>query len=63
LGEVTNAENIKANSPKILKPTHFSGIKDIKADHFSALRNINANMLKLDNKAESPTDIKAEIKI
>jgi hypothetical protein len=30
-GEVTNAENIKADRPKILRPTHFSGPKDIKA--------------------------------
>ena len=32
LGEVTNAENIKADTPKILRPTHFSGPKDIKAE-------------------------------
>ena len=32
LGEVTNAENIKADRPKILRPTHFSCIKDIKAE-------------------------------
>ncbi len=31
-GEVTNAENIKADSPKILTPTHFSCIKNIKAE-------------------------------
>ncbi len=31
-GEVTNAENIKADTPKILRPTHFSGPKDIKAE-------------------------------
>jgi hypothetical protein len=31
-GEVTNAENIKADRPKILRPTHFSGPKDIKAE-------------------------------
>ena len=31
MGEVTNAENIKADRPKILKPTHFSCIKNIKA--------------------------------
>jgi hypothetical protein len=30
-GEVTNAENIKADRPKILRPTHFSCMKDIKA--------------------------------
>jgi hypothetical protein len=29
--EVTNAKNIKADMPKILRPTHFSGPKDIKA--------------------------------
>ena len=33
-GEVTNAENIKADTPKILKPTHFSGPKDFKAHVF-----------------------------
>ena len=32
MGEVTNAENIKADTPKILRPTHFSGPKDIKAE-------------------------------
>jgi hypothetical protein len=31
-GEVTNVENIKADRPKILRPTHFSCIKDIKAE-------------------------------
>ncbi len=31
-GEVTNAENIKADMPKILRPTHFSCMKDIKAE-------------------------------
>jgi hypothetical protein len=30
-GEVTNAKNIKADRPKILRPTHFSCMKDIKA--------------------------------
>jgi hypothetical protein len=49
LGEVTNAENIKAHSPKILKPTHFWSIKDNKAD-----------LLKLENKAENVTNIKAD---
>ena len=51
-GEVTNAENIKANRPKILRPTHFSGTKDIKADIFSALINIKADLLKVKNNAE-----------
>jgi hypothetical protein len=46
LGPVLNAENIKANRPKILRPTHFSCMKDIKADSFSALTNINADMFK-----------------
>ncbi len=32
MGEVTNAENIKADRPKILRPTHFSCIKNIKAE-------------------------------
>ena len=31
-GLVTNAENIKADTPKILRPTHFSGTKDTKAE-------------------------------
>jgi hypothetical protein len=31
-GEVTNAENIKADRLKILRPTHFSCMKDIKAE-------------------------------
>jgi hypothetical protein len=31
-GEVTNAKNIKADRPKILRPTHFSCMKDIKAE-------------------------------
>jgi hypothetical protein len=44
MGPVTNAQNIKANSPKILRPTHFSCTKDIKADSFSALTNIIADM-------------------
>jgi hypothetical protein len=30
-GEITNAKNIKANRPKIFRPTHFSCMKDIKA--------------------------------
>jgi hypothetical protein len=32
LGPVTKIENIKADSTKILRPTHFSGPKDIKTD-------------------------------
>ena len=52
MGEVTNAENIKADTPKILRPTHFSGTKDIKADIFSALINIKADLLKVNNNAE-----------
>ena len=62
MGEVTNAENIKANSPKILRPTHFWRTKDIKADSFLALTNIKADMLKSNNNAENMTDIKAELK-
>jgi hypothetical protein len=30
-GPVSNAKNIKADSPKILRPTHFSRTKDINA--------------------------------
>jgi hypothetical protein len=53
LGEVANAKNIKADMPKILKPTHFSGPKDNKAVSFSALINIKADMKKVNNKAEN----------
>ena len=59
-GEVTNAKNIKADKPKILKPTHFSGPKDNKADSFSALINIKADIKKVNNNAENVTNIKAE---
>ena len=59
--EVTNAKNIKANMPKILRPTHFSDMKDIKADSFLALTNIKTNMLKLNNIAKNMTNIKAEL--
>jgi hypothetical protein len=45
-GPVLNAENIKADRPKILRPTHFSCMKDIKADSFLALTNIKADMFK-----------------
>ncbi len=45
-GLVLNAENIKADRSKILRPTHFSCMKDIKADSFLALTNINADMFK-----------------
>ncbi len=31
MGPVLNAENIKADTPKILTPTHFSDPKDINA--------------------------------
>ncbi len=51
-GEVTNPKNIKAITPKILRPTHFSGTKDIKADIFLALINIKANLLKVNNNAK-----------
>jgi hypothetical protein len=30
-GPVTNAKNIKADSPKILRPNHFSRTKNIKS--------------------------------
>jgi len=46
--------------PKILRPTHFSGPKDIKAEIFSALINIKADIKKLNNNAENVTNIKAE---
>ncbi len=59
-GEVTNAENIKADMPKILRPTHFSRPKDIKANSFLALINIKADMKKVNNNAENVTNIKAE---
>jgi hypothetical protein len=50
---VLNAENIKADSHKILRPTHFSCTKNIKADSFLALINIKADMKKMNNKAEN----------
>ena len=53
LGPVLNAENIKAGSHKILRPTHFSCTINIKADSFSALINIKADMKKVNNKAEN----------
>ncbi len=53
LGPVTNAENIKADSHKILRPTHFSCTKNIKADSYLALINIKADMKKVNNKAEN----------
>ena len=49
MGEVTNAKNIKADTPKILRPTHFSGTKDIKANIFLALINIKADLSKVNN--------------
>ncbi len=45
-GPVTNAKNIKADSHKILRPTHFTCTKNIKADSFLALINIKADMKK-----------------
>ena len=66
LGEVTNAENIKADTPKILRPTHFSGPKDIKAEKwvvgvvpwnfFFPIGVVGANIWSIDfegNKAEN----------
>jgi hypothetical protein len=32
MGPVTKIENIKTESTKILRPTHFSGPKDIKTN-------------------------------
>ncbi len=52
-GPVLNAKNIKADSHKILRPTHFSCTKNIKADSFSALINIKADMKKVNNKAKN----------
>jgi hypothetical protein len=40
LGPVTNAKHIKADTPKILMPTHFWRTKNIKANIFLALINI-----------------------
>ncbi len=34
LGPVTKTENIKTDATKILRPTHFSGSKNIKTDRF-----------------------------
>ena len=44
---------MKANSPKKLKPTCFSGMKDIKANSFLIATDINADLLKLENKAKN----------
>jgi hypothetical protein len=59
-GEVTNAKNIKADRPKILRPTHFSCMKDIKAKKlgifFFAIGVVGVNILHtdlLENKAEN----------
>ncbi len=52
-GSVLNAENIKADSHKILRPTHFSCTKNIKADSFLALINIKADMKNVNNKAKN----------
>jgi hypothetical protein len=65
-GEVTNAENIKADRPKLLRPTHFSCINNIKAEKlvvgvvprifFFAIRVVGANIWSIGfegNKAEN----------
>ncbi len=60
MGPVTNAENIKADTPKILMPTHIWRTKNIKADIFLALINIKADMKKVNNNAKNVTNIKAK---
>jgi hypothetical protein len=60
LGPVTNAKHIKADTPKILMPTHFWRTKNIKANIFLALINIKADMKKVNNNAETVTNIKAK---
>jgi hypothetical protein len=41
LGIVTKTENIKTDSTKILRPTHFSGSKNIKTDSFFVSLNLS----------------------
>jgi hypothetical protein len=65
MGPVTIAKNIKDNSPKILRPTHFSCMKDIEAKNlcfglihrfFFAIEVVGVNILHtdlLENKAEN----------
>ena len=53
LGHGTKAKNIKADSPKILRPTCFSGMEDIKANTFSCLKDIRANSFFLGSNAKN----------
>ncbi len=59
--QVTKAKNIKANLPKVLKPTWFLCMKDIKTDSFLITTDINANLLKLENKAENVDKYKGQL--
>jgi hypothetical protein len=61
-GQITKAENIKANLPKILKPTHFSSMKNIKANPFLIATDINAGLFKSENKAKYIDKYKGQIK-
>jgi len=50
---VTKAENIKADTHKILKLTHFWGMEDIKAYTFSCAKDINADSYVLRNNVKN----------
>ena len=44
---------LRPNLPKLLRQTHFSGMKDIKANYFLMTTDINCDLLKLENKAKN----------
>ncbi len=44
MGPVTKTENIKTDANKILRPTHFSGLKNIKTDSFLVGLNLSKKM-------------------
>ena len=50
LGPVTKTENIKTDATKILRPTHFSGLKNIKTDSFLVGLNLSK---KTENKTKN----------
>ena len=50
MGPVTKTENIKTDATKILRPTHFSGSKNIKTDSFLVGLNLSK---KTENKTEN----------
>ncbi len=52
---VTKIENIKTDATKILRPTHFSGSKNIKTDSFSVGLNLSK---KTENKTKNTNKYK-----